>query len=491
MNAKRLPSFMTICCCVSLLLAGLLTSFSCASAAEKKSSLDSRSYEQILDRVITVYPNLQSAVLQVRRSTLELDRIYASLGWNASVDSYISHDLGNFGTPADVFSTRGALTRKLLSGDRISVDASYARTDNEINFINTLPNPSNDSSVNLTYRRPLSKGADNVEYYSLEESAQAQIAANRAEEFALKDSLAGQVANLFYGLATIEVNLANTREGIERLQRLLSFVSRNKKLGISEEKDILQTRARLNRKLAEESSLETARNQQIYNLNRLMNLPASSRYKTRLDYSGREIPGRAALLEQVFSYSPAYSKASAAKQAAESQIKLQQDNKKDVIDVIASVGARAKSGPSEEMDISESDFAGTLGLEYRASLDKRGLDATYQQALLDRDIAENQLRQLTIDLNSEVDRLLGLINDQRKSIASNRRLQKAEQSKFDEAVSRYRTGRTTTADLINFEEDLSVAQSALANSRVNLLNTINELDRLRGALWSKESDSPS
>jgi outer membrane protein TolC len=337
----------------------------------------------------------------------------------------------------------------------------------------------------------LSKGADNVEYYSLEESAQAQIAANRAEEFALKDSLAGQVANLFYGLATIEVNLANTREGIERLQRLLSFVSRNKKLGISEEKDILQTRARLNRKLAEESSLETARNQQIYNLNRLMNLPASSRYKTRLDYSGREIPGRAALLEQVFSYSPAYTRASAAKQVAESQIKLQQDNKKDVIDVIASVGARAKSGPSEEMDISESDFAGTLGLEYRASLDKRGLDATYQQALLDRDIAENQLRQLTIDLNSEVDRLLGLINDQRKSIASNRRLQKAEQRKFDEAVSRYRTGRTTTADLINFEEDLSVAQSALANSRVNLLNTINELDRLRGALWSKNNDSPS
>lgn len=124
-----------------------------------------------------------------------------------------------------------------------------------------------------------------------------------------------------------------------------------------------------------------------------------------------------------------------------------------------------------------------MGLEYRAALDKSGLQAALQQALLSRDIADNQIRQLDIDLNNEIDRLRGLIEDQKKSISSNRRLQQAEKRKFDEAVSRFRTGRTTTADLIIFEEDLSIAELALANSKVNLVSSINELARLSGTVW--------
>jgi outer membrane protein TolC len=446
---------------------------------------EAMTYESVLGRVISVYPNLRSAILQVQRSTLELDRIYATLGWNASVDTNISHDLAGFGTPADVLTARGALTRKLLSGDRVTVDASYARTDNEVVFINTLPNPSNDLGVNLTYRRPLQRGAGNVEYHSLEEAARAQIASSQAQEFELRDQLANQVAALFYGLATIEVNLDNTREGIDRLERLLQYVSRNQRLGISEEKDILQSQARLDRKHAELVALETARNQQLFNLNRLMNLPARSRFMTKVDYSEPELPARDVLDTEVFNYSPAMNRARAAKTTAESNIKLQQDNKKDVIDVFLSVGARNKSGPTESMDIDESDLAGTLGLEYRAALDKRGLNASYQQSLLDRDIADNQIKQLTIDLNNEIERLLGLVSDQKKAIASNTRLRQAEQRKFDEAVSRFRTGRTTTADLIIFEEDLSIAESALANSKVDLVNSLNELNRLRGTIWQR------
>ena len=473
---------------IRFLLTGLLLQLSNGYAAQTNADktiteTGAKSYETVLGRVIQVYPNLQSAILQVERSTLELDRIYATLGWKASADTIISHDLGGFGTPADVITARGLLTRKLESGDSITLDASYVRTDNELVFINTLPNPSNDSAVNLSYRRPLQKGAGNIEYQSSQEAAKAQIKSSKAEEYELRDQLAKQVANLYFGLATIEVNLANTKEGIDRLRRLFEYVTRNKKLGISEEKDSLQSQARLDRKLAELTALVTARNQQLYNLNRLMNLPASTRFTTSLDYSQQELPPRSVLHDEVFSYSPALKKAYAGKQAAESDIELQRDNKKDVIDVIVSVGARAKSGPVEDTDIDETDLAGKVGLEYRAALDKSGLRAALQQALLNRDIADNQIRQLGIDLNNEIDRLQGLIRDQKKSIASNSRLKQAEKKKFDEAVSRFRSGRTTTADLIIFEEDLSLAEFALANSKVDLVNSLNELARLRGSIW--------
>jgi len=452
-------------------------------AATEKVKTETKSYEDILARVIAVYPTLQSAIIQVQRSTLELDRIYSTLTWIATADTNFSHDIAGFGTPADTVIARGVLTRKLESGDRITLDASYVRTDNEVVFINTLPNPSNDSAINLSYRKPLKKDAGNVEYHSAEEAARAQITASQAEEFVLRDTLAKQVAVLYFALATIEVNHANTREGVDRLRRLHAFVIRNKKLGISEEKDILQSQARLDRKLAVLTTLETARNQSLFNLNRLMNIPATTKYSSKLDYTKKEIPARNILHEQVFNYSPALSKAQASKQAAESNIELQRNNKKDTLDVIVSVGARAKAGPTAETDIDETDLAGKVGLEYRAHLDKSGLRAALQQALLNRDIADNQIQQLGIDLNNDIDRLLGLIHDQKRSISSNSRLKNAEQKKFDEAVTRYQTGRTTTADLIIFEEDLSVAESALANSQVDLVSTLNELERLRGFIW--------
>jgi outer membrane protein TolC len=450
---------------------------------KSKTNIDTKSYEEVLARVIAVYPTLQSAIIQVQRSTLELDRIYATLGWNATADTNFNHDLAGFGTPADTITARGALTRKLESGDRITLDASYVRTDNEVVFINTLPNPSNDSAINLSYRKPFQKGAGNIEYHSSEQAARAQIAAQQAEEFNVRDTLAKQVALLYFGLATIEADHANTSAGVDRLRRLHEFVIRNKKLGISDEKDLLQSQARLDRKLAVLTKLETARNQSLFNLNRLMNIPATTKYSSRIDYSKKEIPARDILHKQVFNYSPALNIAYASKQTAESNIEVQRNNKKNTLDVIVSVGARAKAGPTKETDINETDLAGKVALEYRAYLDKSGLRAALQQALLNKDIADNQIRQLDIDLNNEIDRLLGLIHDQTRSIDSNSRLKQAEQKKFDEAVSRYRTGRTTTADLINFEEDLSVAELALANSRVELVSSFNELARLRGTIW--------
>ncbi|GMT39269.1 MAG: hypothetical protein IEMM0001_0004 [bacterium] len=446
--------------------------------------VESKTYEAVLTRVIAVYPNLQSAILQIQRSTLELNRIYATLGWNAIASTSFSHDLAVFGTPANILIARGALTRKLASGDSITLDASYNRTDNDVVFIPSLPNPSNDSAVNLSYRRPLLKGAGNIEYQSLQDAARARIDSSKADEYKLRDVLARQIATLYFGLATIEVNLANTRDGIDRLRRLHKYVARNKKLGISEEKDILQSQARLDRKLAALTALETARNQQLYNLNRLMNIPATTQFTSRLNYSKQDVPSRQILHDEVFNYSPSLRNAYASKKVAESNIKIQRDNKKDIIDVIVSVGARVKTGPAENTYVDRSDLAGKVGLEYRAALDKQGLHATLQQALLNRDIADNQIRQLGIDLNNEIDRLRGLIDDQKKSITSNIRLKRAEQKKFDEAVSRFRTGRTTTADLIIFEEDLSLAESALANSQVDLVSTQNELARLRGVVWN-------
>ena len=454
-----------------------------AATEETEIETETKSYEDILARVIAVYPTLQSAILQVQRSTLELDRIYSTLTWIATADTSFSHDVAGFGTPADTAIARGALTRKLESGDRITLDASYIRTDNEVVFINTLPNPSNDSAINLSYRKPFQKDAGNVVYHSAEEAARAQVTASQAEEFVLRDTLAKQVAVLYFALATIEVNHANTSEGVDRLRRLHEFVIRNKKLGISEEKDILQSQARLDRKLAALDILETARNQQLFNLNRLMNIAATTTFSSQLDYTKKELPARDTLQGQVFSYNPALNKAFAAKQTAESNIEIQRDNKKDTLDVIVSVGARAKAGSTEERDIDETDLAGKVGFEYRAALDKSGLRAALQQALLSRDIADNQIRQMDIDLNNDIDRLLGLIRDQKKSISSNSRLMRAEKMKFDEAVIRYRIGRTTTADLIIFEEDLSLAESTLANSRVDLVSSLNELERLRGTIW--------
>ena len=127
-----------------------------AATEETKIETETKSYEDILTRVIAVYPTLQSAIIQVQRSTLELDRIYSTLTWIATADTSFSHDLAGFGTPADTVIARGALTRKLESGDRITLDAVLPKADTQ--SINKVLGPAIDpdailcSDANPIYR---------------------------------------------------------------------------------------------------------------------------------------------------------------------------------------------------------------------------------------------------------------------------------------------------------------------------------------------------
>ena len=458
----------------------LLTQGTCINASQP----ETLPYEAVLSNVIRTYPNLESAAMQIEQSLLELDRINSTLGWQAKANTLVSHDVGFVGTPTDTLQANGSLSRLLKSGDTVSVDASYVRSDDEFVFTPSLPNPSNDSAVNLRYRKPLLQGAGNVNYKSSLQAAKSGIEVSKAEERELKDVLAGQVAGLYFALATADVNLANTRDGITRLHRLKDFVVQNKKLGVSGEEDVLQAQARLDRKLAELKILEAARNQQIYNLNRLMHIPASKRYRTTLDYSVPEMPSRQVLRDQIFNYSPALNKVRSNRKIAESSIAIQRDAQKDTVDLILSVGARSKIGESETDDINETDLAGVVGVEYAAPIDKSGLRASLRQAILSRDIADNQIRTIGDDLDYDLDRLLGDIRDLKISVESNLRYHNAEQKSFDDAVNRYQSGRINTDELIRFEENLSIAEIALATQRVNLSQSVNELQRLRGEIWA-------
>lgn len=454
-----------------------------ALAGAEGSQLETYSYETVLGNVIRTYPNLESASLQIEQSLLELDRINSTLGWQAKANTLVSHDVGLAGTPSDVLQANGSLSRLLKSGSTISLDASFVRSDDEFVFTPLLPNPSNDSAVNLRYRKPLLKGAGNINYKSSLQAAKSTIEVSKAEENELKDALASQVASLYFALANTEVNLENTRDGIDRLRRLKTFVVENKELGVSGTEDVLQAQARLDRKLAEYKILEAARNQQIYNLNRLMHIPASKRYHTVLEYSVPDLPPRTALRDQIFDYSPTLSRVRNNRKIAESSIAIQRDAQKDSVDLILSVGARNKIGKSESDDINETDIAGTVGVEYAAPLDKAGLRASLRQAILSRDIADNQIRTIGDDLDYDLDRLLGDIRDLSVSVDSNRTYLNAEQKSFDDAVDRYRSGRINTDELIRFEENLSIAEITLASQRVNLSQSVNEMQRLRGVIW--------
>lgn len=444
----------------------------------------SLSYETIVGNVIRSYPTLESAALQIEQSLLELDRINSTLGWQAKASTMASHDVGLTGTPTDVVQANGSLSRLLKSGDTVSVDASYVRSDDDFVFTPLLPNPSNDSAVNLRYRKPLRRGAGNIAYKSSLQAARSEIEISKAEQDVLKDKLAGQVASLYYALATTEVNLQNTHDGISRLERLLNFVIQNKQLGVSGEEDVLQAQARLDRKRAELKALEAARNQQIYNLNRLMHSPAGSRFQTTLDYALPDLPARQPLRDQIFNYSPTLNKARSSRKIAESSIAIQRDAQKDTVDLILSVGARSKIGDAEENHVNETDLAGVVGVEYAAPVDKSGLRAGLRQAILARDIADNQIRTISDDLEYGLDRLLGDIRDLKTSVTSSRTYLKAEQKSFDDAVTRYRAGRINTDELIRFEENLSIAEITLATQRVNLMQSANEMQRLRGAIWA-------
>ncbi len=448
-------------------------------------------FGEALQHVVDTYPSLEVAQDQLRRAQQERVKVQSQLGWVLGAQAGVSHDVSPLtGTPADTATLSTSLNRGLASGGTLGVSGSYNYTDSSFSFPG-LPNPSYLGRVDLSLRKPLGRGAGNPDYQQGLISADAGAAVARANAHSTRDQVARQTMSLFYGAALTWAQYRNARDGVERAKRLLRHVRNNARLGLAEDKDLLQSEAQLRAQTAQVDALLAAWETQRTSLNRLMGRPADEEFVPVLPAQTAPVEGDAATIyKQALAYSPDIVRLQAQVDIAQAQIARSRDAERSQLDLVLGLGtgnlqgtAAAVPPSTSATTVNQSDYAASVQLQYQKPLDRRGVDAALVQAELDRSIALRQLQSTKDDLRYNVDGLLADLHASRDAVDSQQQRVTAEEKKLRDAEQRYRNGRADTIELIQFENDLFFARLAMEQQRIDLIQKRFSLELLRGTLW--------
>ena len=451
----------------------------CVDASAQKMSLT-----QVLQQVIDHYPSVKIAAYQLERAQQENKKVESQLGWQLNSQAGFSRSVSLFGTPTDSLRVSAGMSRKLESGATLGMDAAINRDDASNVFSPTLPNPLTSTSINLNYRHPLKKGADNPAYIEGLEIASGENSLAEADAKTIYDQLASQVIDLYLAAAVTKARINSIDQSILRSKRLKKYISGRLELGVSEEKDILQVNAQLAGQQAEYQGLLMGWQKQKISLNRLMGKrwdmefnPVVSILMNKSDEVGD------ALLAQVENNSASLLNLKGQLQLAESKIKTRRDAKEDNLDLVMSIGNRTSAGDTVAGDTNESELVGGVQIEFSRGIDRRGHDTELYQAQIDRGIVLQNRKQVLEDLQYRLSTLLAEIKSGKNALDAYKKSANSEKKKLAEAESRYKKGRADTDQLIQFEAQLSLAELSVDLQQIELQRRYYELNLLTGDLW--------
>lgn len=441
---------------------------------------------QVMQHVLDRYPSLKISEMEVAQAAEQRRQIESSLGWILNSAAGITHDLTGLGTPSDRLDVSSSVGRQLKSGATLSLSGSYRYEDSSLSFSPVLPNPAHTTRLDLSYRLPLSQGEGNPLYTEGLVSADAGLNLAKANHLLIRITLAEKVKDLFYSSVITQARRENAKQAVQRAKKLAVYINNNVKLGLSEKKDQLQAKAQLHSKLAELSAIQLEWKQLQNSLNRLM-----------LEEWGKDIqPILIAdinikyselneLMKLTETYHPAIKISQAKLDIAESQINSARDGKKDSVDLVMSVGSRTSNGNSTTGTVSEQDWAGEVSIQYKHLFNDDGVSSKYKQALLEKNIALQNIFKTKDDIRYNVSGLVAELESAKSAVKTAYQRLKSESLKLKEAEHRFRSGRADTAQIIQFQNEYSFAQLNYQNQKVDLNKRIIALQIYSGQFWDE------
>jgi len=447
----------------------------------------SLSLEQVLQRSVDHQISLKIARMQQQRAALEADKIQSMLGWNIGAGSGYNHDVGFTGAPADKVTVSANANRMLANGDSLSARGQIAYEDSEFAFTG-FPNPNLTSQWTASYRKPLWQGKANPAYAQGLKSAAASDSIAQHQIRVTRDQIASQVVDLYFNLISTNKQIANLKSGQKRTQRLLDYIKGNEKLGLAEARDILQATAQLRSLRAETKAIQVSRQRLVTGLNRLMGRNLDAVIEPEFQYQVINGSNTAALTEMATAYDPRIQIRQAQIDLAQAAIERGRDQRKNKLDTLFSLGLRTSNGDATAFDnsvtsVSEQDWAGAVSVEYQRSMDTRGKDAVIQQAMLDKDIALQEIKSIQEIIQYDVEGLLSERDVTEAALNAYKDRLTSEKAKLKEGEQRYRKGRADTQQLILFENDLNTAQLMVTQQQIEQTRNQARLSLLTGQVW--------
>ncbi len=445
--------------------------------------IDVLSLDDVVKRILKQYPSIEVARIEVEQARQEYAKIQSQLGWVFSASTGVARDVAAFDVPSDQFHANVNFSSLNKSGSRIEITGNYTYEDSDTSVIPSLLNPSERARLDLNYRIPFAQGSDNPNYTEGLELAKAGYDSTLADKINQTDALIGLTANLFYDAAATIARIDDANASIKRSLRLLQFVEKNKSLGLVEKKDYLDARALYLNRIAERDNLLVIWSRQRSELNRLIGYKSSFEFLPSTDIIDKTLV-RDDVLQRAYEVSPVLQLQNAQLKRAESEITLAIDAKKDLLDLVLSVGARNTTGDTSLGNVSNDELAGGARLEYRFSFDQRGFDADLYQKILQKESVEEEIARVKTQIDYDIDSLLEQIKRSQTSIKSIKKRLAVEKEKVAEAFERYKTGRSNTNELIDNETALFASSLLYRTRKIELSRMYTDLDLMLGELWN-------
>lgn len=467
-----------------------LASLMAVLVAGAPAAAETLTFGETLRRIVALDATLAIAQYRVERAREEIARVETQLTWNASGQGGVGRDLSLFGTPTERADASLGADRRLSFGPQIGASAGYTREDATTSFSPLVPNPSESTRADVFWRQPLARGFGNPQYNEGRNIAEAEVQATTADRIAAFDNLARRAADVYFAAAYTRARLRNAEGAAVRAERLLGYVRGNQRLGIAEQQDRLQAEAQLAGRRAEREALWLAWVQSRTVLNRLLVRTWDAELDLVLPVT-TAVPSPETLRPAAEEHSPELVRLNARVQQAEAVIARNRDSARDQLDAVLSAGSRTFSGDTAAGSVSNSEPVGSLRLEYRGFLGTSAADIELNQAFIDRTIALRQLADARLDLDYTVFGLSAELKAAQVAEAEARARMAAEAAKMDEATRRYRTGRTTTTELIQFENDGRLAELLADQQTIELARRLTEAEIVRGAYWNELGQTPA
>lgn len=337
-----------------------------------------------------------------------------------------------------------------------------------------------EARTQLDLVQPLLKNSGGSDHKLTRELARTKIQMQKLGESYKVKNLLAQAENIYWQLALAQEAVRNQEGTIERFRKIRAWAANRAQSQLGDRIDLLQAEAGLKAKIFELEGMKRDRNalQRVFNSLRGFNGEAVSEQLTPL--------AKKTLVNTSLNVQKGTSEvkrldieiAKKAERLAEIEIEQSREKYKSQLDVFgtfalqdidekgynALVGSASSTHPLVTVGVK---FSTPLD-EHIINRDREGLVQSSKATRLDRELKEFNARQDWLDLRAQ------LREAEQRLILANE-LEAAQKEKLSYERIRLENGRTTTYQILNFENDYAQSQLATIRSKAEILGILAKL----------------
>lgn len=414
--------------------------------------------------------------------------LFGDLTWSYN-ESPASGFFSSFGTTTTrTLSATQGLRQALTTGGSLSL--SLEERYNDFSF---LPDSQSQGVLKLEYLQPLLRGAWRLSATQQLEQARFAADGTMAEVRQADTDAVQQVVDRYWDLAFALADVQVKQRSLELALALKEMTEAKFRVGAVAEVEVVQTDADIaTRTDALLGARHRVRNAQDALRLQVFGLEDQQEWDFELDPvtapvdPGGEIPGWEAAFVEARSLRGDLRKVRVDVDAALSAWDAAKHDLLPTLDLSATGNYSAQDtevGSALDL-LLDRDFPGaTLGLSFELPLGNRGQKGAEQRARWTYWLAQRRLRDAENSVAVEVREAVRNAAYQAERAAVTRRAREVAERQLEAEQRRLREGASTNFQVLQFQTDLAVAESAEAQARMDYAKSVVRLNTVRGLNW--------